>query len=428
MLDPRDPTEPHAVAELLRKPLELKAGLLGERNGAVGIVGRDQEIDVRRCSRRSVDGNGEATDQPVVDAGALEGAGHDEQRVEEVRGHSTRLAVRGEARPRRHGDLEPHEAAGAVQFTRMYVVTGGAGFIGSQLVRDLLAAGERVVVLDDFSSGKRANLQGLEGELEVIETNVVDGLWAGLGKLDPRWGTPTAIVHLAAQVSVVASLQNPLEDARRNHGATLQVLEYARQHRGVRVVLASSAATYGDVDEVPVRESSARWPLSPYGFHKFSSELALRAYATTHGVPTAALRFFNVYGPRQDPSSPYSGVISIFMKRALAGEGITIYGDGEQTRDFVFVSDVSAALRKAASQDFAGDVFNVGTGAETSINVLAQTVVRLAGSSSSIGHAPARSGEVQRSCAELSHARDALGYEPSVGLDEGLAATLAWFR
>lgn len=310
----------------------------------------------------------------------------------------------------------------------MYVVTGGAGFIGSSLVRALLAEGERVVVLDDFSSGKRSNLAGLDdARLHIVETNVCDGLWTGMAQVDPAWGKPTAIVHLAAQVSVVASLLNPVDDARRNHCATLHVLEYARAHPGTRVVLASSAATYGDVDEVPVREEAARWPTSPYGFHKFSSELALRMYADVHGVPTAALRFFNVYGPRQDPSSPYSGVISIFMKRALEGQGLTIFGDGEQTRDFVYVEDVAAAIRRAAARDLAGDVFNVGTGAETSVNTLAETVVRLAGSASSIAHAPARAGEIVRSCADLSRSRETLGYAPTVSLDDGLARTLAWF-
>lgn len=311
----------------------------------------------------------------------------------------------------------------------MYVVTGGAGFIGSSLVRRLIDAGERVVVLDDFSSGKRTNLAGLdEDRLAIIETNVCDGLWAGMSQVDRGWGPVTAVVHLAAQVSVVASLQRPLEDARRNHGSTLQVLEYARAHPGTRVVLASSAATYGDVAEVPVREEAARWPLSPYGIHKFSSELALRAYARTHGVPTAALRFFNVYGPRQDPSSPYSGVISIFMKRALAGESITIYGDGEQTRDFVFVGDVVAAIIAAASKDFGGEVFNVGTGVETSVNTLARTVVEQVGRASSIEHAPSRSGEILRSCADLSRAAETLGFSPTVMLGDGLAETLAWFR
>jgi len=311
----------------------------------------------------------------------------------------------------------------------MYVVTGGAGFIGSSLVRALLGAGERVVVLDDFSSGHRANLVGLdETRLKVVETNICDGLTTGMAQVEQAWGRPKAVVHLAAQVSVVASLHSPLEDARRNHCATLQVLEYARANPGTRVVLASSAATYGDVDEVPVREEAARWPLSPYGFHKFSSELALRAYAEVHGVPTAALRFFNVYGPRQDPSSPYSGVISIFMKRALEGAPITIFGDGEQTRDFVFVGDVVSALRKAADRDFKGDVFNVGTGIETTVNTLAETVVQEAGSASTIEHAPARAGEILRSCAELTNTRETLGFEARVGLADGLGQTLAWFR
>jgi len=311
----------------------------------------------------------------------------------------------------------------------MYVVTGGAGFIGSSVVRALLDAGEHVVVLDDFSSGKRANLAGLdESRLKVVETNVCDGLWMGMAQVDAEWGKPTAVVHLAAQVSVVASLQSPLEDARRNHCATLHVLEYARANPGTRVVLASSAATYGDVDEIPVREEAARWPVSPYGFHKFSSELALRAYAATHCVPTASLRFFNVYGPRQDPSSPYSGVISIFMKRALAGLPLTIFGDGEQTRDFVFVTDVVAAILAAASKDFAGEVFNVGTGVETTIDTLARTIAKHAGNTSTIEHAPPRAGEILRSCADLQHTRAVLGYAPSVALDDGLAKTLAWFR
>lgn len=311
----------------------------------------------------------------------------------------------------------------------MYVVTGGAGFIGSSLVRALLADGERVLVIDDFSTGKRANLQGLdEARLQIVEADVSTGLDAAVSAVDASWGAPVAIVHLAAQVSVAASLEDPIGDAHRNHCATLHVLEFARKHPGARVVLASSAATYGGVDEVPVREASARWPLSPYGIHKFSSELSLRAYAEVHGVPTAALRFFNVYGPRQDPSSPYSGVISIFMTRGLAGEALTIFGKGEQTRDFVFVSDVVVAIRSAASSDFRGEVFNVGTGHQTSIDTLARTVARLAGGGSQVVFAPARMGEVLHSCAELSHSKAVLGYEPSVSLERGLEQTLAWFR
>ncbi|MBV1859060.1 MAG: NAD-dependent epimerase/dehydratase family protein [Nannocystaceae bacterium] len=311
----------------------------------------------------------------------------------------------------------------------MYVVTGGAGFIGSSLVRALLADGEQVVVLDDFSTGHRANLEGLDGtRLCVIEANILDGLDAPMSHVEASWGAPTAIVHLAAQVSVAASLEDPIGDAHRNHCGTLHVLEFARKHSGTRVVFASSAATYGDVDEVPVREGSARWPLSPYGVHKFSSELSLRAYAEVHDAPTTSLRFFNVYGPRQDPNSPYSGVISIFMKRALAGEPLTVHGEGEQTRDFVFVSDVVQAIRNAASKDFSGDVFNVGTGEQTSIKTLAETIARLAGQDSLLTFAAPRLGDIVHSCAELSHSRAGLGYEPSVGLEDGLAQTLAWFQ
>lgn len=311
----------------------------------------------------------------------------------------------------------------------MYVVTGGGGFIGSSLVRALLADGERVVVLDDFSTGRRANLEGLDdSRLRVVEADIQGGLDSEMSQVDATWGAPRAIIHLAAQVSVAVSLEDPIGDAHRNHCATLHVLEYARKHPGARVVLASSAATYGDVDEVPLREASARWPLSPYGIHKFSSELSLRAYADVHGVPTTSLRFFNVYGPRQDPRSAYSGVISIFMKRGLAGDSLTIYGKGEQTRDFVFVSDVANAIRKAASRDFSGDVFNVGTGQQTSIRTLAETIARLAGQGSQLAFAPARKGDILHSCAELSHSRAVLGYEPSVSLERGLAQTLAWFR
>lgn len=311
----------------------------------------------------------------------------------------------------------------------MYVVTGGAGFIGSRVVRDLLEEGERVVVLDNFSTGSRANLAGLECDrLRIVETNISDGLWPGMSQVDASWGKPRAIIHLAAQVAVVASVANPLDDVRLNYATTLHVLEYARFSGAPRIVFASSAATYGNVDTVPLTEEMARWPVSPYGINKFGSEMCLRYYAEVHEVPTASLRFFNVYGPRQDPSNPYSGVISIFMQRALDGEPITIFGDGEQTRDFVFVGDVSRAIRQAASRDFSGEVFNIGSASETSVNELAQTVVRLCDSPSQIDHAPPRKGEIVRSSADISAGREHLGFEPSVGLEAGLQQTLDWFR
>ncbi|MFN0251719.1 MAG: SDR family NAD(P)-dependent oxidoreductase, partial [Kofleriaceae bacterium] len=201
------------------------------------------------------------------------------------------------------------------------VVTGGAGFIGSHTVDALIANGYRVVVLDDFSTGNRANLaqHADDDRLTVIEHDVSTGIATPLAPVVVQHGAVALIVHLAAQVSVVTSIAKPLDDMRVNYGSTLHVLEYARAtHAGgsPKVVFASSAAIYGDVTDMPVAEETPTRPLAPYGLHKLSSERALEAYAATHGVSCVALRFFNVYGPRQDPSSPYSGVISIFADRA----------------------------------------------------------------------------------------------------------------
>src|SRR5262245_6494891 len=221
------------------------------------------------------------------------------------------------------------------------VVTGGAGFIGSHTVDRLISLGHHVVVLDDFRTGKRANLAQHAGkdQLDVVPCDVSHGIFAALAPLTAKHGPVERIVHLAAQVSVVHSVANPLVDMQVNYGGTLHVLEYARAAGVKKVVFASSAAVYGDVVAMPVDEDTPTRPVSPYGIDKLASEHALDYYAGVHGVPTTALRFFNVYGPRQDPSSPYSGVISIFADRARAGRPLTIFGDGGQTRDFVYVGD-----------------------------------------------------------------------------------------
>ncbi len=306
------------------------------------------------------------------------------------------------------------------------VVTGGAGFIGSHTVDKLLQLGHKVVVLDNFSTGKRANLAQHAGNdrLEIVTCDVAHGIFAALAPVTANHGPVDRIVHLAAQVSVVHSVANPLVDMQINYGGTLHVLEYARAQRVKKVVLASSAAVYGDVDKMPVGEDTPTQPVSPYGIDKLASELALDYYANVHAVPTTALRFFNVYGPRQDPSSPYSGVISIFSDRAKAGRPLTIFGDGTQTRDFVFVGDVVRAIVAALGDGNTRTVANVGTGGEITVIELARTIVDLCGGTSTIVHAPARSGEILKSRARVDRLRDQLGVVAETKLVDGLRATL----
>jgi UDP-glucose 4-epimerase len=306
------------------------------------------------------------------------------------------------------------------------VVTGGAGFIGSHTVDRLLEAEHRVVVLDDFSTGKRENLARWAGypELHVIACDVRRGIADALAPVTREHGAVDRIVHLAARVSVVASIADPLADMAINYGGTLEVLEYARAHGVAKVVFASSAAVYGDVADIPVAEDVACRPVSPYGMHKLASERALDYYATVHGVAATALRFFNVYGPRQDPSSPYSGVISIFTDRARAGRPLTIYGDGQQTRDFVYVGDVVRAITAALHTGGGFTIANVGTGRETSVLELARAVVERCGTQVAIEHAPARAGEIVRSLARVARLREALGITAETALADGLRETL----
>jgi UDP-glucose 4-epimerase len=310
----------------------------------------------------------------------------------------------------------------------LVVVTGGAGFIGSHTVDKLLEHGHRVVVLDDFTKGKRANLARWHGEprLHVEACDVSHGIFAPLAAITRAHGAVERIIHLAAQVAVVHSVANPLDDMQVNYGGTLHVLEYARATGVGKVVLASSAAVYGDVTALPVGEDARCQPVSPYGIDKYASELALDYYASVHGVATTVLRFFNVYGPRQDPTSPYSGVISIFADRAKAGLPLTIFGDGAQTRDFVYVGDVVRALVAASKPgETSRLVANVGTGREISVNELARTVVELCGGRSTIEHAPSRAGEILKSVARVDRLRDTLGVVAETRLADGLRATLA---
>lgn len=296
-----------------------------------------------------------------------------------------------------------------------YLVTGGAGFIGSHITERLLADGHQVRILDDFSTGKRENIP-VSDAVSVIEGDV--------GDFDTvrEWMEGIDIVfHEAAIASVPETVGNPLGSERTNYRGTLNVLEAARQARARRVVFACSAAVYGDLPELPKQEDMPVRPLSPYAVDKLASEHACRVYARLYGLDTVALRYFNVFGPRQDPSSPYSGVISIFADRLRQGLQPTIYGDGEQTRDFVYVSDVvDANIRAAHTPAAAGKAINVATGSTITINELLRTVCRIQGQPFEPGYLPAREGDIRHSRADISRAGALLDWEPRVAFETGL--------
>lgn len=302
-----------------------------------------------------------------------------------------------------------------------FLVTGGAGFIGSHLADALLAAGHRVRVLDDFSTGRRANL---DPACEVVAGDVADlsTVRAALAGLD-------GCFHLAAIASVARGNEDWLGTHRVNQTGTVTVLQAAREAGRLPVVYASSAAVYGDLGGQVARETLIPAPLTAYGADKLGSELHARVGWQVHGVPSVGLRFFNIYGPRQDPSSPYSGVVSIFAARIAAGETLTIHGAGTQTRDFVFVADavahLTAAMRHLAA-DGGCDVLNVCTGQGTSVLDLAHTLGRLHERAPRLHHGPARPGDIARSIGDPSEAIATLNLAATTPLPDGLAATLAW--
>ncbi|MGH7280064.1 MAG: SDR family oxidoreductase, partial [Polyangiaceae bacterium] len=295
-------------------------------------------------------------------------------------------------------------------------VTGGAGFIGSHIVDALVSHGHAVRVLDNFSAGKRDNLSASADKIEIVEADVRDA-----PQLDFYVAGCDVIFHEAAIVSVPYSIEHPQETHDVNVQGTLNVLQSARRHGVKRVVFASSAAVYGQEPTLPKKESMQLEPVSPYGVEKAASEHYLFAWQKTFGVETVALRYFNVFGPRQDPSSPYSGVISIFMTRAIEGKNAVIYGDGEQSRDFVFAGDVAMAnLRAAETAGISGNVYNVGAGKRTTLNELASLVGKVTGKTFSPEHEAARSGDIVHSLADVSRAKKDLAWAPEVGVEEGL--------
>ena len=296
------------------------------------------------------------------------------------------------------------------------LVTGGAGFIGSSITRALLARGDAVVVLDDFSTGRESNLSGLDGALSVERGDIRDD--ALVAKV---CSGVDAVFHQAAMPSVAASIDDPLACDAINVRGTLGLLETARKTGVRRVVFAASAAAYGDDPELPKLESMRPAPLSPYAVSKVAGENYMRVYAELYGMQTLSLRYFNVFGPRQDPGSPYSGVISVFVDRALSGARPTVFGDGEQSRDFVYVGNVvQANLLAGTVSAAAGRSYNVGCGEKTTLNELLAVLGRILGQHASAEYADARPGDIRESIANVQRARDELGYAPDVGLEEGL--------
>lgn len=289
------------------------------------------------------------------------------------------------------------------------LVTGGAGFIGSHLAARL-AGDNDVRVLDDFSTGDR---DAVPESATVIETDVRNA-----ADVERAMEGVDVVFHLAALISVEESVADPERSHQVNVDGTLAVLQAARES-DARVVLASSAAVYGDPDSLPVTVDEPMTPRSPYGADKVAADTYARAYEASYGVPVVALRYFNAYGPGQ--RGPYSGVVEAFLERAGAGEPLVVHGDGEQTRDFVHVSDVVRANLAAATTEHTGTAYNVGTGESVSVNELADIVTEAFGSDADVSHEPARPGDVRHSRAATDRARTELGFEARVSLRQGIA-------
>ena len=308
--------------------------------------------------------------------------------------------------------------------SRKIVVTGGAGFIGSALARALVARGDDVWVLDNFSTGKRENLREVASQLTVLEGDILDA-----ALLDRVFAGADVVFHEAAIPSVPRSLAAPLPSHNANATGTLNVLEAARRCQVRRVVYAGSSSAYGEPPSLPVVETMAPAPLSPYAVSKLAGEHYLRVYARVFGVQTVTLRYFNVFGPRQDPNSQYAAVIPRFITAALDGGSPTVYGDGEQSRDFCFIDNVvEANLRAADAEGASGKVFNIACGTGTSLNRVLTLLGESLGRPVAANYEPGRAGDVRHSLADISQAKTVLGYTASIDFVAGLAKTLAWFQ
>jgi UDP-glucose 4-epimerase len=303
------------------------------------------------------------------------------------------------------------------------LVTGGSGFIGSHLVRALLARGDQVRVLDNLSTGNRRNLSGLEDDIEVVE-----GELRSYERVHHAMREIELVFHEGALPSVPRSVQDPLTTSAVNVEGTLNVLLAARDHGARRVVFASSSSVYGRQETLPLVETASPDPISPYGVAKLAAERYCVSFSRVYPIETVALRYFNVFGPRQDPLSEYAAVVPKFITRLAAGEPVPVFGDGEQRRDFTFVANVVGAnLAAGEAPDGNGRAFNVATGRSTSVNELVAMIGSAVGREPRIDYFPARAGDITTSWADISAAREALGWEPSVDLQEGLRQTAESF-
>jgi len=304
-----------------------------------------------------------------------------------------------------------------------YLVTGGAGFIGSHLTEALVRRGEQVRVVDSLITGHRKNLAHLNG-VEFMEGDLADIAVAQRAAQGIDY-----VLHQAAIPSVPRSVEDPITSNRANIDSTLNVLVAARDAGVKRVVYAGSSSAYGNTPTLPKHEGMPTSPLSPYALQKLVGEQYMQMFTALYGLQTVTIRYFNVFGPRQDPSSPYSGVISIFARALLENKAPTIYGDGEQTRDFTYIANVvDGVLRAVTAPNAAGQVINVATGTSISLNRLFSSMREILGSSLQAAYGPVRSGDVKDSLADISRARTLLGYEPCVTFEAGLKKTIDWYR
>lgn len=305
-----------------------------------------------------------------------------------------------------------------------YLVTGGAGFIGSNIVDELVRREHEVIVLDDLSTGKECNVVHVRDKIDCRVGTITD-----LATVRDCCDGVDYVLHLAARASVPKSVENPIETNFVNINGTLNVLVAARDAKVRRVVFAASSAAYGETPELPKIETMRADPVSPYGVTKYVGELYGQVFERVYGLESVSIRYFNVFGPRQDPSSQYSGVLARFMLAALEGKQPVIFGDGEQSRDFTYVDNVvDQTLRACEAKGASGKLFNGGTGARITLNEVVAMLAKITGKKIEARHEAPRTGDIRDSQADVSLAREILGYKPHVAFEEGLRRTWDWYR